>query len=72
MAAADRFREGGMTTRLIIGAVFVGLFTWIISRMVNRWAEAEAQAERERFDRIMAANCPPRAAGLRSDHRRVS
>jgi hypothetical protein len=63
-----------MTTRLILGAVFVGLFTWAISWFIGRtggWADKEQQAERERFDRIMQATCPPRAAGLRRDHRRI-
>ena len=63
-----------MTTRLILGAVFVGLFTWAITYLVNHWADREAQRqqeEREMFDRIMAANCPPRAAGLKQDHRRI-
>lgn len=61
-----------MTERLILGAIFLGVCTWLITRLVNRWADAEQRAERERLNRIMAANCPPRAAGLRGDHRRVS
>jgi len=73
MAAADRFREGGMTTRLIIGAVFVGACTWLISWAIGRWADKEAarsQRERLKFDKIMQAGAP-RAAGCASERRRV-
>jgi len=58
---------------LLIACVVAGvLFCWWgISRLVGRWADAEQRAERERFERIMAANCPPRAAGLRGDVRRI-
>ena len=63
-----------MTERLMLGAVFVGVCTWLISWAIGRWADKEAarsQRERLKFDKIMRANEPPRAAGLRGDHRRI-
>jgi hypothetical protein len=62
-----------MTTRLILIACVVAgvLFCWWgITRLFNRWADAEQRAERERLNRIMQAGAP-RAAGLRGDVRRI-
>lgn len=64
-----------MTTRLLVGALFVAGFTWLITYLVNHWADREAQRqqeERQMFDKIMAASEPPRAPGLRGQSRRVS
>lgn len=70
--------------QMLIGVVVVALFTPAIAWAVARWAEREAQAERERFDRIMAsqvedqnlkllqASKPTRAAGFDRDRKRVS
>jgi len=66
---------------LFLGAAFVAVFTWIISRLVNCWADQEAQAERDRRLRLVSPTPEPmadaytgkpvRAAGLRSDVRRL-
>ena len=65
-----------MTTRLILSAMFLGTFTWLITWAVTAWADREQQRqadERRRLDRVMQANYgPPRQAGLKRDHRRVS
>lgn len=65
-----------MTTRLILSAMFLGTFTWLISWAITAWADREAQRqadERRRLDHIMRANePPPKAAGLKRDQRRVS
>lgn len=65
-----------MTGRLLIGALFVGAFTWLITWLIMRASEIEAQhleEERRRLDHIMRANePPPKAAGLKRDQRRVS
>jgi len=63
-----------MAERLILGAVFVSLMTGAITWAVGRWADKEAarsQRERLKFDKIMRANEPPRAAGCASERRRV-
>lgn len=61
-------------TGLILGALFLGTSTWLITWLVTAWADREharQQEERQRLDKIMKAS-PPRASGLRGDHRRVS
>lgn len=64
-----------MTIRLILGAVFVGLSTWL-AWVASGWREraerAREQAERARLDRFRQLSPEaPRAAGLRGDHRRI-
>ena len=64
-----------MTGRLLLGALFVSLFTWAISWLVGRWADREVArlqdevARSERFRDLSPE--APRASGLRTDHRRV-
>jgi len=64
-----------MALSLFLGGCFVGLFIWIITWFVTRWAASEAsrqQAERARQDRFRQMSPEaPRAAGLRSDVRRL-
>ena len=64
-----------MTGRLLLGALFVSLFTLAISWLVGRWADREVakqQDELARSDRFRAMSPEaPRAAGLSKDHRRV-
>ena len=64
-----------MTGRLLLGALFVSLLTWAISWLVGRWADQEVarlQDELTRSDRFREMSPEaPRAAGLRTDHRRV-
>lgn len=61
--------------------VLVGLGCWIVLNtaicyLLDRWEAAEQlrqDEERKRLDKIItASHLPPRASGLRSDHRRVS
>jgi len=55
--------------------VFVGACTWLISWAIGRWADKEAersQRERLKFDKIMRANEPPRAAGCAKERIKVS
>lgn len=65
-----------MTMRLIFGALFVLVFTVLITWAIRRWADAAVtrqQAERARLDRFRQMSPEaPRAAGLRGSHRRVS
>ena len=64
-----------MTGRLLLGALFVSLFTWAISWLVGRWADQEVarlQDEVARLDRLREMSPEaPRAAGLKQDHRRI-
>ena len=64
-----------MVERLILGAVFVGACTWLISWAIGRWADKEVarlQDEVARSDRWREMSPEaPRAAGLKHDHRRV-
>lgn len=60
--------------------LLVGAGCWIVLNtaicyLLDRWESAEQlrqEEERRRLDKIMRANEPPRAPGLKSDHRRVS
>lgn len=58
---------------LLFAVLFVGVFTYAITRWVYRlWLRSEtrkAEAQRQRFNRIMQANQPPAAPGY--PHRRV-
>lgn len=64
-----------MTARLLLGALFVSLSTWLITWLVGRWADQEVarlQDEVARLDRLREMSPEaPRAAGLKQDHRRI-
>lgn len=64
-----------MTARLLLGALFVSLSTWLITWLVGRWADQEVarlQDEVARLDRLREMSPEaPRAAGLKKDHRRI-
>ena len=64
-----------MISQLLLGALFVSLFTLVISWLVGRWADREVarlQDEVARSDRWREMSPEaPRAAGLSKDHRRV-
>ena len=64
-----------MTARLLLGALFVSLSTWLITWLVGRWADREVarlQDEVARLDRLREMSPEaPRAAGLKQDHRRI-
>lgn len=65
-----------MTARLLLGALFVSLSTWLITWLVGRWADQEVarlQDEVARLDRLREMSPEaPRAAGLKQDHRRIT
>ena len=64
-----------MISQLLLGALFVSLFTLAISWLVGRWADREVarlQDKVARSDRWREMSPEaPRAAGLKHDHRRV-
>jgi hypothetical protein len=82
LAIPARIGRGGkaeagerMTTRLLLGALFVSLLTWAISWLVGRWADQEVAKQEDELARSnrfreMSPEAP-RAAGLKQDRRRL-